>query len=523
MRIFSKLLQLSHRYIGIPLSFMFVVWFVSAFFMIYTGGMPRITPDMQADGMQAIDFSSIKISPAQAVATAGFSPPAAALRMILGRPVYELGEPGYAPIFIAADTGEELAPLTEQQGAQLASEFLAVPGQLFTYEGTLYEPDQWTLSSEQQLPLFKYLVDDGLGTEVYVSPDAAQVSVYTTRQSRALAWMGTIPHWLYFAGLRNNQPLWYKTVVYLAYAGCVLAVLGLLLGLTRFRKVRPFNLRKAIPYQGGMRWHYILGSVFGLFSFTWVFSGLVSMEPWDWTYAEGLRVDPAALQEADLAMEDFPSPAVFAWSALVGEEIKELRFSRVLGLPYLRATYSVAAEAGSSKRDRLHQPYNINGQSSAASSLLQVSDGQLQQMFPVERLARRLDAVVTDASIAGYELLQEYDNYYYSRQGQLNLPVLRVQFDDPLATWVYVDPVRGQVLSVIHKYSRVERWLYSGLHSLDFAFWYHNRPFWDLGMLLLLSGGLATSLLGLYFGLRRLWVDIGSLRSRPGAQVLIGS
>jgi len=115
------------------------------------------------------------------------------------------------------------------------------------------------------------------------------------------------------------------------------------------------------------------------------------------------------------------------------------------------------------------------------------------------------------------------DDYYYSRQGQLPLPVLRVKFDDPAASWVYADPERGELLSIIHKYSRIERWLYNGLHSLDFAFWYHQRPLWDLAMILLLCGGLATSALGLYLGLRRLARDVRQLaqylskpRSTPG-------
>ena len=52
------------------------------------------------------------------------------------------------------------------------------------------------------------------------------------------------------------------------------------------------------------------------------------------------------------------------------------------------------------------------------------------------------------------------------------------------------------------------------LHSLDFAFWYHKRPLWDIGVLFLMTGGLATSLLGLYFGLRRLKYDVAGLVSR---------
>ena len=56
----------------------------------------------------------------------------------------------------------------------------------------------------------------------------------------------------------------------------------------------------------------------------------------------------------------------------------------------------------------------------------------------------------------------------------------------------------------MHRYSRVERWLYNGLHSLDFAFWYNRRPLWDVAMIVLLLGGLTTSSLGLFLGIRRL-------------------
>ena len=66
--------------------------------------------------------------------------------------------------------------------------------------------------------------------------------------------------------------------------------------------------------------------------------------------------------------------------------------------------------------------------------------------------------------------------------------MLRVKFDDPLETWVYVDPELGQIVASIHRLHRVERWLYNGLHSLDFGFWYDRRPLWDIGMILLELG-----------------------------------
>ena len=103
---------------------------------------------------------------------------------------------------------------------------------------TLDRPDQWTLGQSRQI-LAKFRVDDSLGTELYVSANLAEVTVMTTRKSRTLAWLVTIPHWFYVAALRNNQPVWYQIVVWTSGAGCVLALLGLILGVTQYRWSRP--------------------------------------------------------------------------------------------------------------------------------------------------------------------------------------------------------------------------------------------------------------------------------------------
>jgi len=61
----------------------------------------------------------------------------------------------------------------------------------------------------------------------------------------------------------------------------------------------------------------------------------------------------------------------------------------------------------------------------------------------------------------------------------------------------------SQVLAEIHKLNRVERWLYSGLHNLDFPFLYNRRPLWDVVMITLSLGGLSLSAIGLLLGIRR--------------------
>ncbi|HTQ98545.1 MAG TPA: hypothetical protein VMH83_01085 [Candidatus Acidoferrum sp.] len=523
MRAVKLVLILTHRYLGIPLSLLFVMWFVSGFFMIYTGGMPKVTPDMQVDGEEAVDFAKVTVTPQQAMTAAGYEPPAATLRTILDRPVYELADPGYGSTFVYADTGELMPTLTPEQGLELASRFLAIPAERFHLQQTLEnQVDQWTFTVRRELPLYKYVADDALDTEVYVSQSQAKVSAYTTRTSRLLAWLGTIPHWLYFETLRENQKLWTNTVVWSSEIGCVVALLGLCLGVTQFRKVKPFVLAKAIPYRGLMRWHYILGCIFGVVTLTWVFSGLVSMEPWEWTNAQGVRIKRDVLTGGDLRLQEFPAPASADWKSLSEYPIKQLEFTRVLAAPYWVAEFAPVHDGLGGKRDRLHQPYNIDGQLQAQAIVVDATTGKAQKNFDAVQLAAALGAGVEGAAITETAQLDDYDDYYYSRGNQLPLPVLRVKFDDANRSWVYVDPLRGTVLSVVHRWSRLERWLYNGLHSLDFAFWYHKRPLWDIGVLLLLSGGLATSVLGLYFGLRRLKHDITQAFSKIAGKKTAG-
>jgi len=60
------------------------------------------------------------------------------------------------------------------------------------------------------------------------------------------------------------------------------------------------------------------------------------------------------------------------------------------------------------------------------------------------------------------------------------------------------------VVGQANKLNRAERWLYNGLHTLDFSFLYYNRPAWDSVVIVLSLGGTALSAIGLFMGLKRL-------------------
>ena len=85
-----------------------------------------------------------------------------------------------------------------------------------------------------------------------------------------------------------------------------------------------------------------------------------------------------------------------------------------------------------------------------------------------------------DARVLDAVWLSGYDSYYYDRHGMKPLPVLRVRYDDPRKTWLYLDPQHGAAVLKQERLTRLNRWLYHGLHSLDVPFLYYRRPAWDL-------------------------------------------
>ena len=517
-----------HRYLGLPLSALFVVWFASGVVMMYTGDMPRLTPELRLERSPALDFDGVALAPAAAARRARLSPTPqrASLLTVMGRPAYRLDG-----VTVFADTGERLDAIGPAAAAAVASRFTGRPVDAVEHVGTLTEPDQWTLVEQRQLPLHKLAIDDDAGTELYVSPRTADVVMLTTRNSRALAWLGAIPHWFYFTALRANQPLWYDVVVWTSTLGCLLAVLGLVLGVTQFRWRLPrvdsraaAGLRARIPYAGWMRWHYLTGVAFGLVTLTWVFSGLLSMEPYAWTAARGLDVPRDALAGGPLDLGRFPAWQPREWERVAGgRPIKEIELLRVEDDPY----YAVRVGAGSAGEEpatgaRPQTPAGEEGRPASAPLLIAADTfTERREPFGSESLLARLAARLPGVPVLDSELLDEYDAYYYargqSRSRQAPLPVLRVKFGDPMETWVYVDPALGRIVASEHRLTRVERWLFNGLHSLDFAFWYDRRPLWDVGVIALSLGGLASSGIGLWLGCGRIRRALGRWRPPSSA------
>jgi uncharacterized iron-regulated membrane protein len=484
MKLLRRWLILIHRYLGIGLGALFFVWFLSGIGMTFAKEMPSLTPEFRLRRLPPIDFSQIRLTAAEAALRAeGESAPTEerpaigriTVGAILDRPVYRIGGRSGSSI-VYADDGSVLGAVDAAMAKAIAARFVRVSEDKLKYS-FITEADQWTLEDRRQLPLHKFDVDDASRTQLYVSPGSGEVVILTTRGTRALAWVSAIPHWLYFRALRVNDEWWTRAIIWTSGVGCFLALIGIILGLVQFRRLRPH-----VPYSGLMRWHYLTGAVFGIFTLTWVFSGLLSMDPWEWISGDDLAIRRDAFTGGPLDVAQFPPFDASGWSKLLaGRQAKEIDFTRIQGAPY----YTVRLEN---------------------SERLLVAAGALEirrEPFSVDSLMERLKEAAPDAHIVESRLLTDYDSYYYAQDDQRPLPILRAKFDDPKSTWVYIDPMMGRIVGRLHRGDRIQRWLYHGFHSLDFAFWYRNRAAWQIGTIALCIGGASLAGIGLWLGVRR--------------------
>ena len=74
-----------------------------------------------------------------------------------------------------------------------------------------------------------------------------------------------------------------------------------------------------------------------------------------------------------------------------------------------------------------------------------------------------------------------------------------------------MDPARGGIALRTDDTRRRRRWLYQGLHSLDFPFLYYERPLWDAVVIVLSIGGTVVSATTLLPTWRRLRRHVGRL------------
>lgn len=492
-----KSLIFFHRWLGVGFCLLFLLWFASGTILMYWD-YPGVSAADRLRREPALDGSRILLLPGEAYNRLQISEPSDQVRLgtFDGRPVYKFVSHGHQWV-VYADNGQEQSEFPPQMTLRIAAAWTAQPpGNAKLEDNT--EEDQWTVAGQFRAlrPIRKYSWPDG--EEVYVSTMTGDVVQYTTRASRMGAYFGAIPHWLYFTPLRKHDRKWSRLVVWASGLGTVTAILGITIGVwmyspsKRFRDAGTFS---SIPYTGPKRWHLILGLLFGPVACTWVFSGMLSVDPFpqlqsgsshgaDVRLAEALRVVPPRL-----AAFDAKPPREAIRQAGSDFEVKELELTAFAGEPFYLAT-------AAPQQTRV---IPVRGAPTAE--------------FDRAKVIEVLRTTAQPTELTQVRLVTEYESYYLDRHDRLPLPVIFVQLNDSQHSMYYVDPKTARIVHSYNYHSRWNRWLYHGLHSIDLPWLYKHRPAWDIVVLALMLGGTSlcvTSLILAWRVLRRKvapWVE----------------
>jgi hypothetical protein len=456
----------THRYVGIVMGLLMLLWFASGVVMLFVH-WPELGEADRAAGLPPVAWARCcnvgLVQDVQQLTTA-------TVEDLAGRPVLRFdGE------VLDLSSGDLLHHVSAADAAIVAQGYAHAHG-LHGAPGMpqRVERDQWTITGyfDKRRPFLAFHFNDAARTDVYVSARTGQVAQVVNRQDRFLNWLGPIPHWLYPSVLRADTRLWTQVVVWTSLIGVFLTLTGLYLGIVAWR---PWRDQRITPFRGLMAWHHLSGLAAGLLTLTWVASGLVSMNPWGFLEA--------------------------------GDDPRSAQVGGTFGFGELRQAVLAAKAAGVTARQLKAAPF----------------DGRVYLMADGVRLdaaARPAPLAPADLAAAAKRLgpireaglLREEDQYYRGHHEPVSLPVYRVIAADGVR--FYLDPASGRLLGVIDGKARGYRWLFEGLHRLDFVDGADRGAGWAAAMVLLLGfAGLGVAT-GVWLGWRRATSDVAGLFRR---------
>ena len=485
-----RLLYLIHRWMGVAACVLMALWFVSGIVMLFVG-YPKFTPWERLGALPALQANSIRVPLTRVLDAIDVPVSEVVLTSIGGRPCYRLQLRDDRLIAVDAANGTRLSVDT----AHLLASARSFLPQVTAQDRGAVQEDRWTHSRalDPHRPLHVIDMHDPDRTRLYLSSATGEVVLDAPRAQRGWNYVGAWLHWLYYFRDRPIDPVWSWIVIVLSAAGTLVAISGTVVGIWRWRFSGHYKSGGHSPYrESWLRWHHILGLAFAAIIFTWIFSGLMSMNPVGIFDARGQKPDLAAWRNGDPVVDRLPLQAGAAVSLLEQHGFRAVEiYWRVLD----GQSYLLARNAKADTR------LIVLGEDGSPAVRTQWDRSTLLHA------ATRLMA----STIASQQELARYDNYYYARQpeammgaAERRLPVLRVRFTDAHATWSYIDPFTGEVALSVDRAQRAGRWLFNFLHSWDVPVMLTSGIGRDVILILLSLGGLAMSITGVVIGYARL-------------------
>jgi hypothetical protein len=542
-----KLLIYSHRWLGIAITVMFLVWTLSGVVLMYYGH-PQITAGERLFRLEPIDFSTATVTPAEAVAKAGGTPNRGPYRVRLsmydGRPVYRFTRVSIGNwTAVYADTGEVLPGIGREQALNWMKKFAPEHASTMTYDAYLESPDEYTRipTLAGYVPLHRIAMNDPAGTEYYISEKSNDIVQKTDRRGRVLAISGYVLHNLFFF---RQRTWWTPLLDFIAWTAMLMVATGIVAGIWRVALKPRFRHKGVLsytPYSGWMKWHHYAGLIFGLFSISWILSGMIPISTFPipgWTdvskrvesNGEGFImgtpvISPRSTMTKDMARAITGGPlnlrplqleGVRKAIAQIREKFapKEVELIQFRGEPYFLAYQppTTQVEAEHWKTNNAINAVNLPQDNPHVFVSILHPEAGVKTSFGRKVMEQASREAMPNVPVTDSQWLTDYDNYYHQTTTSFELgrhkpayvlPVLRVRYNDENQTWLYFTPSLGQMVK-FDKLDRANRWAYYGLHAMDWPGLFDRRPLWDILTIALLAGLAAISITTLLPAFRRL-------------------
>ncbi len=471
-----------HQVTGIILCLMFFVWFVSGIVLIFVG-FPHASREERFLHLKPFTVTDVQnILPLPDSIKGSFE-----LEKQGDRPVYRVSAGKRAQQVFDACTLEPIPVFSEGSCRRVAESFLGCPiGKTVKIDRL----DQWMPWSYYQplLPIYKFYMANARHTVLYVSTKTGAIVQQTDRQSRWLARVGAIPHWIYFRSLRLQVERWNQVIIWISSIGLLVSLSGMIAGMIRLNSRKKRKRTGSItPYKKfWYKWHHLTGFFFGIFVFTFLLSGLFSV------------VDLPGW--AGPANNDF-SPAKI-WDRSKTAPVKE-HFARELwlALETKEGVRKIARESSMGKPAWFvyYDDYQVPEVYVATADTV-----FRQKPYTLQQITSRAAMLFEGTS---YDVAEQtkYDNYY-QESGMDNhpLPVYRISWNNAAQNRIYIDPVTGQAVVSVDKMSKIHRWLYQGLHKYNIQFLKEHEWLRKTLLIVLSLGGIVLSSSGVVLGWNRI-------------------
>jgi hypothetical protein len=474
----TRVLATLHRWISIVLCLMFALWFTSGIVMIYVP-FPSLPDSERIARAAVIDVSKVNSLTAALNATGVKSANRLRLLQYQQRPILIAQGDNNIVAASFADSSDAVKPLTKADAITIAQGFSNAP---VASVSAPFSYDQWVVHDrfDPFRPFFRVEMADSIGTHLYVSAKSTEILQKTNRSQRAWNYLGAVVHWIYPTVIRKDWVLWDQIVWWVSLV-CLIGVLtGLILGIQHWQVAKQRGLRGlASPFSGWLAWHHKIGLISGVIVLLWMFSGWLSMDHGRLFSSP----NPTAQQTADMRGVALSE----ALAAIQLEDLYKTDGAQEIEITALNRQTLVVAKNGEESK---LIPIGL-GQISDRRTLISSVELAISQAWP-------------DNAVSDSYLVPANDTYGNLREGSLGAETLRLILDDADETWVHVDLTTGDLISVMDNSRRIYRWLFNGIHSLDFPGLANHRFTWSLLMLILMSTGLIFCITGIVLAYKKI-------------------